>query len=111
MHTRCGSLVSTDTSFLRLRLISPQAQYVTHVHSLDTSATRSRPPEVVPSWTNNPSGWLMTGLLAASQRLQLLSRRPNVGQLHLREAGAGSARRFFLPCSSSMPFHENNVYI
>lgn len=112
---RCGRALDRSSAptprFSVCSWISPRALYVTLVHSFDTSAIRSRPPEVVPLCTNNPSGRLMTELLAASHRLQLLSQRPNVGQLHLGEAGAGSARRFFIPRLNSVPLHENNSVV
>lgn len=81
--------------------MSPRALNVTLAHGLDTSAIRARPPEVLPPRTNNPSGRLMTGLLASSHRLQLFSQRPNVGQLHLGEGD------FFIPRKNLVPPHEN----
>lgn len=111
--TQCGrALVRSSTPTPRFSVcawISPQALYATLVHSLDTSAIWSRPLEVVPPRTNNPSGRLMTGLLAASARLQLLSQRPNVGQLHLGEADTGSPHQFFIPRLNLVPLHENTV--
>lgn len=103
MFTGCGlaldrSSAPTPRFFNSLALGSrPERCMSPLVYSLDTSAIRSRPPEVVPPRTNNPSGRLMTGLLAASHRLQLLSQRPNVGQLRLGEAGAGFSLPFLYP--------------